>query len=423
MARHIVILGASHRSAPVEIREQLIAPLGDSSALLSRLEHPSVQEIALLSTCNRVEIVAAGSDADAMLGALTDIVKELCGVDDAWVRAYMRSHVDREAFSHLFRVASSLESVVVGEPQILGQVKQAYQSFFGQRMTGPLLNRAFHRAFFTAKRVRTETGIAENAVSVSYAAVQLAREELQNLSDVTVMVVGAGKMGVLAAKHLRQAGASRIVVLNRSLHNAQRLADEVGGDAYPLDELERWLPRADVILTSTGASQFLFETRHFAFAEKRESPVLVIDIAVPRDVDPLVGQLPNVRLFGVDDLERVVDESLDYRRAEARRAERIVQHEADTMATWLASQDAIASVVALRSHVNEVFEEEFLRHVEGNAQWSAEQIEEIRRFGQSFLNKLLHPPTAALREADDALPDMLAVLQRIFPLHIDEDEK
>lgn len=423
MARHIVILGVSHRSAPVEIREQLITLLHARDSLLVRLQGEAIHELALLSTCNRVEIVAAGDDPARMLALLTEAICELCDVSPSWVNAYMRSYIDRDAYVHLFRVASSLESIVVGEPQILGQVKAAFQEFFGLRLTGPILNRAFHRAFFTAKRVRTETGIAENAVSVSYAAVQLARQELKDLRAATVMVVGAGKMGVLTAKHLKQAGARRLLVLNRNYANAQELADEVGGEAATLDRLTELLPVVDVVISSTGASQFLFtpELLRESLAQ-RDEPLLLVDIAVPRDIDPACQELSGVRLYDVDDLERVVDESLDYRRAEAAHAERIVQHEATLMADWLKSLDAIPRVIALRDHFQQVMEMEFERHVDSNPQWSDADAAMVRKFSQSLINKLLHQPTIALREAEDeALPALSAALDAFFLNNAQED--
>lgn len=423
MAKHLVIFGASHSSAPIEIREQLLGPLEDIGSRAAELNGDVIQEIALLSTCNRVELVAAGPDPDAMLRALEAQLIQSGGFEAPWARAYMRARVDRDALNHLFRVAASLESVVVGEPQILGQMKDAYQEFFGRGMTGPLLNRVFHRAFYTAKRVRTETGIAENAVSVSYAAVQLAREELGDLRNIRVMVVGAGQMGVLAAKHLRSAGVGDILVLNRSIDRAQELAEseDVRGSAHSLDELDALLPTVDLVLTSTGASQFIFTPSRFEALPPRDRKLLVIDIAVPRDVDPACAKLPNLRLFDVDDLERVIDESLDYRRAEAKRAARIVSQEVDVMHTWLQTQDAIEPIVALRAHFQQVMEDELDRHVAHNAQWSDEQREAIRIFAQALLNKLLHPPTAALREADpEAIPALVAAIAQLFPSSDDE---
>lgn len=418
MAKHLVIFGASHSSAPIEIREQLLGPLEDIGSRAAALNGDVIQEIALLSTCNRVELVAAGPDPGAMLRALEAQLVQSGRFEAAWTRAYMRARVDREALDHLFRVAASLESVVIGEPQILGQMKDAYQEFFGRGMTGPLLNRVFHRAFYTAKRVRTETGIAENAVSVSYAAVQLAREELGELRDLRVMVVGAGQMGMLAAKHLRSAGVGDILVLNRSLARAQELAesDDVRGTAHRLDDLDALLPSVDLVLTSTGASQFVFTPARFEALPPRERKLLVVDIAVPRDVDPACAQLPHLRLFDVDDLERVIDASLDYRRAEAKRAERIVDQEVDVMHTWLRTQDAIEPIVALRTQFQQVMEEELERHVARNAQWTDAQREAIRGFAQALLNKLLHPPTAALREADpEVIPSLVAAIAQLFP--------
>lgn len=422
MSKHVVILGASHGSAPVDVREQLVDVALRPNVFGVHADGP-ITELALLSTCNRVEIVAVGPNDELALEALRSTLIREAGVSPAWIRAYMRAHTDEAAFRHLFRVAASLESIVVGEPQILGQVKTAYEALDAEGLVGPVLHRAFHRAFYTAKRVRTETKIAENAVSISYAAVERARHTFGHLAGRSVAVVGAGKMGALAVRHLMQAGVTDVRLLNRSLSRAEELRASLQEDCAQamtigtLEELPQTLRDVDIVITSTGASTFLVVPDLLDVTRGADRPLVMIDIAVPRDIDPACADVPHVALYDVDDLERVIEQNLDFRRHEARRAAVICDHEAREMARWLEVADKVPTIVALRQRISQLTQDELDRHIRGNPKLSDETRLVAEKFALSLVSKILHEPTVALRSADlRAQVDIRDAVSALFDL-------
>lgn len=427
MAKQIVILGVSHRSAPVENRERFARMEDDSELFLQETLAGPVEELALLSTCNRVEVVVAGTDADALEAHLRAALGRLTDVDADWLQAYTRVYRGDAAVQHLFRVASSLDSIVVGEPQILGQVKEAYRRYSRLGATGPILNRVFHRSFHAAKRVRSETGIAENAVSVSWAAVELARGAFADLHEVRVLVIGAGKMGALAARNLKQAGVRSIEVLNRDLERALALERSLGVQAGSLGELRARLSSADIVITSTGAREYVVREADVAAAQEARGhrPLFLIDIAVPRDVDPKCGEIPGVSLYDVDDLERVVVSNLDARRQAARDAEAIVDGEVGEIRRWLSATSTVPTLVALRSHFFALLEDELNRSVRSSGRLDEEEIHRMERFSRQLVRKMLHQPTKALRDAQgvDALA-LASAASTLFGLGVapEEDE-
>lgn len=425
MAKQIVILGASHRSAPVESRERLARVDDEPEFLLKALQGGPIEELAVLSTCNRVELVAVGEDAAALEQHLRQHVRRLIDVDDAWLTAFTRTYHAKDSVEHLFRVASSLDSIVVGEPQILGQVKEAYRRYARIGATGPVLNRVFHWSFRTAKMVRAQTGIAQNAVSVSYAAVELARQHFGDLGALKVLVIGAGKMGALAAKNLQQAGVHEVEVLNRDLERALALERSLGVAAGSLASLRERLAFADIVITSTGAREYVVREEDVVSAqiERSHRPLLLVDIAVPRDVDPACAQIPGVSLFDVDDLERVVLSNLDARRAAAREAETLVAQAADEVDRWLASAPSVRTVVALRERVFQTLEGELERSVRANPKLNPEEISLVESFARQLVRKILHTPTKALREAEgDEGARLAAATRALFALELDEEE-
>ncbi|HWS53877.1 MAG TPA: glutamyl-tRNA reductase, partial [Pyrinomonadaceae bacterium] len=321
----IFLTGASHKTAPVGLRERLARARERVGGLV---DGRVVREALIVSTCNRVEVVASLGARHEEEGAAR--VREFLTEGDASLAAHLYARADLEAVRHLFRVASSLDSMVVGEPQILGQVRQAYADAVEAGTAGRVLHRLMHRAFHAAKRVRSETRVAASAVSVSYAAVELGRKILGSLEGRTVLLVGAGEMAELAARHLAGAGASLVLVANRTHETALRLADEIGGRAVAFDRLPQALAEADVVICSTGARGFLItpEMARGAQAARRNRPIFFVDISVPRNVDPEVARLGNLFVFDVDDLEAVVASNLRERAREAERAERIVESEA-----------------------------------------------------------------------------------------------
>ncbi|MCB9506065.1 MAG: glutamyl-tRNA reductase [Myxococcales bacterium] len=398
MSRAVAMIGASHRSAPVEERERLAAL--DAAAVVAALDGGGVEEAALLSTCNRVELYLVGPDAET-LPAARALIAAQAGVDRDWLDRFTYQAVGHDAVRHLLRVSSSLDSLVLGEPQILGQVKDAFAASQRAGGAGPILHRTFHQAFHAAKRVRTETRIAESAVSVSYAAVELAKKVFGSLTGKCVLVIGAGKMGTLALRHLTAAGATRVLVANRNRDRAIDAAVAFGGTGHGLDELDALLDEADIVISSTGSQHMIvrFEAVRAATVRRRYRPLFLIDIAVPRDIDPRCDSLPNVYLFDVDDLEKVVDENLKARRAEANRAEAIIHEECEQLQGWLAQGEVVPTIVSLRHKLNALKDAEVARLVRENPGLPPEAHEAAERMARALVNKILHEPTLSLRNS------------------------
>jgi len=345
----LVCVGLNHKGAPVDIREKVAFRAETMTASLQRLNSsPELRECVILSTCNRVEIYARAGG-----GVAPAVISKFLHDEHTLQAGTLESHLftltGADALRHLFRVASSLDAIVVGEPQILGQVKEAFRGAVEARTVGPLLSRVFHRAFSVAKRVRTDTAVAQSAVSVSFAAVQLARSIHGDLRRKICLLVGAGNMGELAARHFVQEGAE-LWVINRSYERAETLAATYGGTARAFNDLSLLLEKADVVLTSTAAPGFIITPDMIkkVTRARRYEPLFLIDIAVPRNVDPDVAKLENTYAYDVDDLTRVVDSNLGKRRAEAERAEGIVVDEVRTFEAWNRSQAVVPIIKALR---------------------------------------------------------------------------
>ena len=406
MSDELFVVGLSWRTAPVAVREQLAFREEEIAGVLTAMTQKlPVAEALLVSTCNRVEVygVARGDNAAT---AVREFLLDQRGTKSREVSAALYDHRGSEAIRHVFRVASALDSLVVGEAQILGQLKAAY-TIAGQTGTsGPLLARALEHAFRIAKRVRTETAIARGAANVSSVAVELALRVFGKLEGKRVLVVGAGKMSTLAARHLYGNGADKILVTNRSPEKATALADEIDGEARPWSELEQLLADADVVISSTGAREPILTRALFKKvmkARRRRGSLVVIDIAVPRDAEAKIGELDDVYLFDIDDLDKVVQANLAERQKSAERAKEIVEHEAAQFERWLRTQAVVPTIRALRERFAQIAEGEVHKAVEqlSHKQHSPEQQKQlVQRVVQLVVNKLLHAPTAALREAE-----------------------
>ncbi len=423
MALHdLVVIGLSHRTAPVEVRERLAVPEVDLARTLAELVAlGQVGEATLLSTCNRVEIVAAARGSAAGAAAeLRHFLGLRSGLAGGALDEHLYEHAGRDAIRHVFRVAAALDSLVVGEAQILGQLKSAYGAASRSGAAGPVLSRFLERAFVVAKRVRTETGVARGAANVASAAVELARRIFGSLDGRSVLVVGAGKMSGLAARRLITAGARHIVVTNRSPDRAATLAQEVGGTARPFAELETLLAGADVAIFSTGAAEPIVDRAMMkrVARSRRGRPIFLVDIAVPRDVAAAAAELDGVYLFDVDDLGRVVEENLAERRREAEAAERLVDDEVDGFSGWLKAQAIVPTIKDLRARFEEVARVEVERAVAAlGPEAGPRQADEVRRLADAIVAKLLHAPTMALRQGGDV--DGLALAEaarRLFAL-------
>lgn len=398
----IIVLGLSHKTAPVEIRERLAAPDGQLQEILQTLTgRPYIQEALYLSTCNRVEIYATAKSAHAGAAELRRFFTERAGCRESDLVKVLYEYQGQQAARHAFRVASSLDSMVLGEPQILGQVKGAFQSATEARTVGPILSRLFQKSFQVAKRVRTETGIAKNAVSLSYAAVELARKVLDDLSGKDILLLGAGKMGELSAKHLRQAGCGEIMVANRSPERAIELARRIGGRPRSLADLDLLLERADVVISSTAAPGYIVTARDMepVVRRRRGRPLIMIDLAVPRDIDPQIASFDGVYTFDVDNLERVIEANLKERRREASVAEKLIEAEAAQFAAWLKGLDVVPTIVSLREKIQGIAAAECSRTLSTLSHLADRDRKAIEGLLRAVVNKILHEPTSRLRQS------------------------
>jgi glutamyl-tRNA reductase len=397
----LAVIGVSHKTAPVEVRERLAFPAAElQSALQKLVSKAEAAEAMILSTCNRVEIVAEASDAELV----RDFICEYHGIAPEALASHIYSLRNADAIRHIFRVASSLDSMMVGEPQILGQVKEAYRVAADAGTIGAHLNELMSRAFAVAKRVRSETGISQSAVSISFAAVELARKIFGDLKDKTVMIIGASKMGELAAKHLKRNGVASVLVTNRTFERAVEAARLFEGAAIPFEHFTDHMVHADIIISSTGAPHFVI-TKTLAeqvMHKRKNKPMFFIDIAVPRDVEPSVNDIDSAYLYDIDDLQQVIDANLKERMKEAGRAEEIVDSEVESFCTRMQSREIVPTIVQLKDSVEKLRREEIERHRkilrDMNPDQQAITLAAIDQVTQSFANKILHHPIAHLKE-------------------------
>jgi len=418
---HIVIIGLSHKTAPVEIREKLaFAPTAMERPLRQMLELPTITEGLIVSTCNRVELCAVTKEPDAAIAELRRFLAEYHEVSPEEINENLFDYQGEEAIRHLFRVSSSLDSMVLGEPQILGQIKTAYGYAAEFKTAGLILNRFLHKAFSVAKRVRTETAIASNAVSVSFAAVELARKIFDRLDNKGVMIIGAGEMCELAARHFVANGISKVLVTNRTFERAEKLAAEFNGKAVPFDSFVDHLAEVDIIMTSTGAPNFILGKRQMEEVLKRRKnrPMFLIDIAVPRDIDPKVNDISNTYLYDVDDLQGVVQANLKERQKEAGKAEAIVEQEIGQFHLWLGNLEVKPTVIALRRKLDEIRQQELEKTFGNLKDLTGKQRKSIEAMAGAIINKILHKPTAILKNSQNDMSgeDYVDAIRTLFDL-------
>ena len=392
----ILLIGVNHKTAPVEIRERLAFNDETCAAGLRHIVDGNVvREGLIVSTCNRVEILSATTSEflESGAGQLTNFLDVAGRLPAGFLEKHLYRHTDDDAVRHLFRVASSLDSMVVGEPQVLGQVRHAYSLAVEAGTAGRVLNRLVHHTFRVAKRVRNETGIAANAVSISYMAVELGKKIFDSLKGSTVLLIGAGEMAELSARHLMNAGAARVVIANRTEETARQMANEFGGVGVSLDEMDQYLTEADVVICSTGAPDYVLtaERTRKALERRRNRPTCLIDISVPRNIDPAVSNIPNVFLFDIDDLESVITSNIREREREAERAELIVQSEVMQFQQTLRLMDVGPSIGALRQKLQDVARAEMARQRKRLGPLTKDQEAAIESLLMSTVNKISHP--------------------------------
>ncbi|AUX21010.1 glutamyl-tRNA reductase [Sorangium cellulosum] len=436
----MIFVGLSHKNAPIEVRERLAIGRDRLPEVLARLTaHPAIEEALVLSTCNRVEVYASprqGAPGPTRPGsapppssaaqlplqdeALRAVVSILIGIGGEAVRGHLVGRLGGEAVVHLFRVAASLDSMVVGEPQILGQMKDAIEIARAARALGARLGRAAHRAIKVGKRVRTETAIGAGQVSVSSVAIDLARQIFDDLAGRTALLVGAGEMAEAASKLLVRAGA-RLVVVNRSPERAAALAREVGGVPRPWAELERAVIDADIVISSTASPSYVLTLDLVRRARKarRGRSLFLIDIAVPRDIDPAVNKLDNVYLYDVDDLSQIVAQSVEGRAAEAARAEAIVADEAQAFEAWTLERALTPTIVGLRTRTRSILAAEVERSLAGKLRHlGPAERQALAMMIDAATNKLLHVPTTRLRAmaSDPRVAEHVDSLRELFDI-------
>ncbi|MTI81984.1 MAG: glutamyl-tRNA reductase [Firmicutes bacterium] len=419
----IVAVGVNHRTAPVEIREKISFPAHALPDELQRLySYEGIEGCLIISTCNRTEIYVTPREMDDGLNAIWNFLSDYSGLDISEIKNCTFCHTLIDSVRHLFRVSAGLDSMILGETQILGQVREGYQIGLKAKTTNSVLNTLFKQAITVGKRVRTETGIDKNAVSVSYAAVELARQKFGDLNGRSVLVVGAGKMSELTAKHLVSNGVSGVIVSNRSYDRAEVLAEKFQGKACKFEELYRYMKKADIIISSTAASHYV--VRYPDMCElinaNPEKKLMFIDIAVPRDIDPRISKLPGVSLYDIDDLQSVVDNNLSERRKVAVKAEEILEEELDQFLHWLSIQLVVPTIASLRDMGEQIKQRELQRAINRLGDVSDREYKVISSMANSIMKQLTHFPIVRLKEYAVTNEGHLytKILQNLFNLEV-----
>ena len=397
---NLILVGVNHKTTPVEIREKLAFTKGKIEESVDRLfNFPDIIEHTILSTCNRVEIYARANCQDSAIKAIKQFICDFHEVSPVELEDHFYSYRNEEAVEHLFRVSSSLDSMILGEAQILGQVKDAYSLAKDLRSTGLVLNQLFEKAFSIAKKVREETGIAERSVSISSAAVELAQKIFDDLENRTVMLVGTGEMAELAAKHLISYGVKTVYVTSRTYERATNLARMLNGSALDFEAFKNELHRADIVITSTSAPNFIIkkEMVEKAIHERKNKPIFFIDIAVPRDIEPDVNDLENVYLYDIDDLHVVVSANMKEREKEADNAMNFISQEVTKFNNWVGTLDAVPTIVEIRKKAENIRMQEIEKTLKKIPYLSEDDKKLLRQMSSSMVNKILHKPTIKLK--------------------------
>ncbi len=417
----IINIGMNHETAPVELRECLATdPENTVRALALMRDLECVKEGFFISTCNRVEALIATESAKEAEESVTSLIAKLGNMPEETFTSNLYTNEDRDAVIHIFRVASSIDSMIVGEPQILGQIKEAYAEATRQKTSGVILNRLMHRSFHVAKRVRTETEICEAAVSISYAAVELAKKIFHILEGKKVLLIGAGEMAELAAKHLMAQGVSSMVVANRTFERAVEVAGLFKGRPVSFDEIGVQLLEVDIVVTSTASKEYIitYDQVKNSLRKRRNRPLFFIDIAVPRDVEPKINDLENVYVYDIDDLKGIIEINMAQRQQEAVKAERIVQEEAGKFEKWLGTLEVVPTIVSLRGKADSIVQAELKKSFSSLCDLTPDQKEAVRTLIRSITEKMMNDPIVFLKNkaGRETLNTYLDVTRKLFNL-------
>jgi glutamyl-tRNA reductase len=423
----ILNIGMNHETAPVEMRECLAAePDNAIKALHSMRDIESIKEGLFLSTCNRIEALVVAEIPEMAGASMITLLSRLGNIPEKELLPSLYTFEDMDAVLHIFRVASSLDSLVMGEPQILGQIKEAYGQATRQKTTGVILNRLMHRAFHVAKRVRTETGVSEAAVSISYAAVDLAKKIFHVLKGKKVLLVGAGEMAELAARHLMTQGVSSLVVANRTFERAVEVAAIYDASPVSFEEIGEQLLEVDIVVTSTSSPEYVITRDQVkdCLRKRRNRPLFFIDIAVPRDVQPTVNDLNNVYVYDIDDLKGVIELNMEQRRREAVKAERIVREEVVKFEKWLKTLAVVPTIISLREKAEEVILSELKKSSSVLSDLTPSQKRAVETLTRSIAEKVLSDPILFLkgRAERPTLSNYLDVTRKLFRLDIENGD-
>ena len=419
---HVIVVGLSHKTAPVEIREKLAVPESRLGEALGRLcSYQGVKEGILLSTCNRVEVYSVVEDVESGYGRIQEFLADThLSLSSEQLTPHLYCHTGDRAIGHLFRVAASLDSMIIGESQILGQIKDAFEVALAHKTTGVIMNKVVKKAISVAKRVRTETKIAEMAVSVSYAAVELAKKIFSNLAEKTVLLVGAGEMAKLAARHLIAQGVQQVRITTRTPQHAIDLADRFGGTPVLFEQFKEEMAAADIVLVSTGAAHYLIgaEDVQRAVDKRGNRPMFLIDISVPRNIDPAVRHVDNAFLFDIDDLKLRVQQNRAERLQEAEKADRMVVEEVMATMEWMKSLEVTPTIVALRNRVDEIKQAEVEKVLGRLGHLSQQDRELVEGLASSIVNKLIHRTMVTLKAEVNSSngPAFVEAARRFFQL-------
>lgn len=420
----IVLVGLNHTTAPIEVRERVaFSREGITDALRRLVQVEGIQEGLILSTCNRVEILASAQNQIDDTERIKTFLYSYHAMTPPALQPYLYVYRESEAIRHVFRVACSLDSMILGEPQILGQVKQAYYLASEAGSIGTYLNALMHRTFSVAKRVRSETSIADSAVSVSYAAVELAKKIFGTLQGKTVLIAGAGKMSELATKYLKRSGVDKIFVCNRTFERAQELATLFNGQAVRYEDLLPSLVRSDIVIVSTNAPEYIISKGDVQqiIGRRKNKPIFLIDISVPRNIEPDVNEVDNVFSYDIDDLQAVVQANIKERTREAEEAEKLIDQEVIAFSQRLKSLDVTPVIVALRERIQEICYSELERHLRKSGNYNPEQRKELEMMVDRIVKKIAHPLIMQMKDPEETArrkADYIETVKKIFKLGI-----